>query len=110
MERLHKKREGQVGRSRLQIFEILDDGKPRRRNLVEGQSLLRPGFVEAERQGERITAGLGNSEKLADRRDVRLTIHSAESLGDVEVDVRSALAKALRKILRRLESNDFSEA
>src|SRR6476646_926176 len=99
MERLHEKGKGEIGRFRLEVFDSLDDGKPGRGNLVEGQSLLRPGLVEAERESERIAAAIGDSEKLADRRDVRLAIHSAESLGDVEDDIRPGLAKARRKIL-----------
>src|SRR5207248_1061899 len=76
---------------------------------MKGQRLLGPRLVEAESQTERIAAGIGNSEKLADGRDVGLAIYAAEAFGDVEDDVGSGLAEALRKIFGGFEADDFPE-
>src|SRR5687768_8340577 len=110
MERLHEKRELEPPGNRREILEPSDDSKPRSWNSVEGESLLRLRLVEAERERERIAAGVGNPEKLADRRNVGFTIYSVKPLGDVEDDVWFCGAKTLGKFFVCLEANHFSKA
>ncbi len=76
---------------------------------MEGEDLLRPRLVEAERECEGIAAGVGNSVELADRRHVRFAIHAVQPLGDVEDYVWSCSPEELGKVLVRLEANDFAE-
>src|SRR2546423_3316509 len=106
---LRKKREPQTRGSRLDLIERGDHRKAWSRDSVKGQRLLRSCLVETKRERERIATGIGDSQKLADRRDMPLAIHSPESLGDVEDDIGPRLAEPLRKIFVRLEANHSSK-
>src|SRR6185503_15887221 len=109
VKRLDEKRKLEIRRPGLELADILHHGEPRRGNPVERQGLLRLCLVEAESEGERIAAGIRNPEELTDRRHLRFAVYAAKALGDVEDDIGSHLAEALRKIFRRLESDDFSQ-
>ena len=76
-----------------------DEHPVRGRDVVGAKDLLRARLVEAERQRERVAAGVGDAVELADRRDVRLAVRAAQPLGDVEDDVGALRAQSLGKVV-----------
>ena len=72
------------------------------------EDLLGARLVEAERERERVAAGVGNAVELADRRNVRLAVRAAQALGDVEDDVGALGAQPLGEIVARLEANHLA--
>jgi hypothetical protein len=77
-------------------------------NPVDAENVLGARLVEAEREREWIAARVGDVEKLADRRNVGLTVRAVESLGDVEDDVGAFGAEALGECFGRFEADDVS--
>ncbi len=69
------------------------------------QDLFRPRLVETEREREGVAAGVRDAVELADRRNVGFAVRAAESLGDVEHDVRASGPQPLGKLVVRLEAN-----
>ena len=82
--------------------------EPGGRDAVIGQDLLGASLVEADREGQGITAGVGDVPELAEGRHVRFAARSPQPLGHVEDDVGPALAQAEREVLRRLEPDDLA--
>src|SRR4029079_1413777 len=108
VDRLGEYREGQFTGCR-KILDVADDAEARSAHAVVGESFLCLCLVEAERKGERITAGIGNPVELADCRDMRLAVHAVSFFGDVEHDVGLFPAEILGEILVGLEANHFTK-
>jgi hypothetical protein len=66
--------------------------------------------VQGERQGEGIGGVIGDSQELADRRDVTLPVHPEQPLGDVEDEVGLRLHHPPGEVLVRLETDDLAHA
>ena len=60
-----------------------------------GQNFLGPGFVQAQPQRQRVRAGVGQAQHLADRGDVGLAVGAVQPFGDVEDHVGPEPAQGL---------------
>src|SRR4030043_1365658 len=63
---------------------VLHDPERRRGDFVIGKYLLGSGLVQANAQGQRVGAGVGDPQHLAYRRDGRFAVRADQALGDVE--------------------------
>jgi hypothetical protein len=108
VQRLGEDREGQRGGETAGVAGGCRDEECRRPHAAGCKDLLRPRLVEAERQREWIAARIGDAVELADRRDVRLTVGTVASLGDVEHDVRPGRAQPFGELLVRLEPDHLA--
>ena len=66
-------------------------------------------LVEAERERERVAAGVRDVEEFADRGNVGLAIRAVETFGDVEDDVGASGAESFGEFFGRLEGDDVAE-
>src|SRR4030043_1182667 len=66
---------------------VLYDPEGGRGDLVIGEDLLGPRLVQADAQGQRVGAGVGDPQHLTDRRDVGFAVRTDQALGDVEDEV-----------------------
>src|SRR6266702_3569206 len=81
----------------------------RGRYAAVGEDLLRPSLVKCERQCQRVGAGIGDVQVLAQRRHVRLAAGAVQALGHVEDNLGVCERKFLREEFVRFESNDVTE-
>jgi hypothetical protein len=86
-----------------------DEGKRSVGNSAGGEDVLRPSLVEAQRERERVAAGVRDVEEFADRGNVGLAIRSVETFGDVEDDVGASGAESFGEFFGRLEGDDVAE-
>src|SRR6185437_4346521 len=84
---------------------VPDEREGRRRYAMVRQKFLRPRLVETERERERIGARVGDAEKFANCGNVRFAIRAAQSLRNVEDDVRLSRPQPLRKVRVGLETD-----
>src|SRR5688500_16251943 len=73
----------------------LNNAARRRPHAASHKNFLRTLFVQSNAQRERIAGRIWDVVELADRRDVRFTVRTVESFGDVEDDVGLSLLKLL---------------
>src|SRR3954463_5808754 len=72
------------------------------------ENLLGPALMEREAERERVRRMAGDSQELADRRDVRLAVGAIEAFRDVEHEVGPQQSQSGREAAVGLEPMDLA--
>src|SRR2546422_168696 len=105
--RLHE--DGVRQRHLRHVLRALDAHERRRGDAAVGEQLFGAGFVQGEREGERVAPRVADVQILTDRRDQGLTVRSVEALGHVEDDVRTSEGELVGERRVRLEADDVAD-
>src|SRR5881394_57004 len=87
---------GKRQRQPVYVVRRVEAGERSGGDAAEGERLLGAPFVQRERERERIGAGVGDAQVLADRRNERLTTVAAEPFGHVEHEIGAGERELLR--------------